>query len=178
MYKYISKYALILIVLLAPISAFAAPEPKVHGSDVFFGYSRTGNDTFAKGAGGLNGWEGALHIHFAPFLGGEADVSQYGLGSGSATPHTTDVLFGPRLTLKVLGVRPFAHVLAGVEHTANSGSATPVSNTGLSYALGGGVDIPIFPFFAWRFAGDRISSTESPAEGTKARFTTGLAFRF
>ena len=173
------KYALILFFLLAPLTAFAAPEPKVHGSDVFFGYSRTGSDTFAKGAGGLNGWEGALHIHFAPFLGGEADVSQYGIGSSSTTPHTTDVLFGPRLTVRLLGIRPFAHVLGGIEHTANnSDSPTPVSNTGFSYALGGGVDVPFLPFFAWRFAGDRISSTESPAEGTKARFSTGLVFRF
>jgi hypothetical protein len=172
------KYALIPFFFLAPLAAFAAPEPKIHGSDVFFGYSRTGNDTFYRGTGGLNGWEGALHIHFAPFLGGEADVSQYGFGSSSATPHTTNVMFGPRLTVRLLGIRPYAHVLVGVEHSANSSSATPVSETGLSYALGGGVDVPIVPFFAIRFAGDRISSTQSPAEGTKARFSTGLVFRF
>ena len=171
-------YALILFFFLAPLSALAAPDPKLHGSDVFFGYSRTGSDTFYQGAGGLNGWNGALHIHMAPFLGAEADIAQYGLGASSATPHTTTVMFGPRITVKVLRIGLFAHGLAGVEHSANSSSTTPVSDTGLSYALGGGVDIPIFPFFAWRFAGDRISSTQSPAEGTKARFSTGLVFRF
>ena len=156
----------------------AAKKPKLHDSDVFLGYSRTANDTFYQGAGGLNGWNGALHIHLAPFFGAEADVAQYGYGASSAVPRTTTVMFGPRVTVKVLRIGLFAHGIGGVQHSSNSSSATPVSDTGLSYALGGGVDLPFFPFFAWRFAGDRISSTDSPAEGTKARFSTGLVFRF
>ncbi len=171
-------YIFLFALLITPLVAAAAPGPQLHNSDVFFGYSRTGSDTFYQGAGGLNGWEGTLHIHMAPFLGAEADVAQYGLGASSATPHTTTVLFGPRLTVKAAGIALFAHGLVGVEHSANNSSAQPVSNTGLSYAVGGGLDVPIFPFFAWRFQGDRISSTESPSEGTKARFTTGLVFRF
>ena len=178
MRKYIFLFALFMI----PLAATASPSPQLHNSDVFFGYSRTGSDTFYQGTGGLNGWEGALHIHMAPFLGAEADVSQYGLGVSSNTPHTTDVLFGPRLTVKAAGFSVFAHGLVGVNHTSNSSSSTgsfgSVSQTGLSYALGGGLDVPIFPFFSWRFQGDRISSTQSPSEGTKARFTTGLVFRF
>lgn len=172
------KYILFLTLFMIPLAVTAAPGPQLHNSDVFFGYSRTGSDTFSQGAGGLNGWEGTLHIHMAPFLGGEADVAEYGMGSSNTTPRTTTVLFGPRLTVKAAGVALFAHGLVGIEHSANNSSSQPVSNTGLAYALGGGLDIPIFPFFSWRFQGDRISSTDSPAEGTKARFTTGLVFRF
>lgn len=172
------RFAILLSILLLPMVVFAAPDPKLKGSDVFFGYSRTASDTFYQGTGGLNAWEGTLHVHFAPFLGGEADVARYGIGSNDAVPRTTTVLFGPRVTVKALGIHLFAHGLVGVDHTANSGSGSSVSQSGLGYALGGGVDVPVLPFFAWRFQGDRISSTDSPAEGTKARFSTGLVFRF
>ncbi len=166
---------------MAAPAAWAGPKPQLHNSDVYFGYSRTGSDTFYRGTGGQNGWNGALHIHMAPFLGGEADIAQYGLGSDDNVPRTTTVLFGPRVTVKAMRIGLYAHGLVGVMHTANSssnGSFGSVSDTGLGYEIGGGVDIPLLPFFAWRIAGDRISSTHSPAEGTKARFSTGLVFRF
>lgn len=172
------KSILFFALLMIPVAAAAAPGPQLHNSDVFFGYSRTGSDTFYRGTGGLNGWEGTLHVHMAPFLGGEADVAEYGIGSDDTVPRTTTVLFGPRLTVKALAFSVFAHGLVGVEHSANNSSSQPISNTGLAYALGGGLDVPVFPFFSWRFQGDRISSTDSPSEGTKARFTTGLVFRF
>lgn len=165
---------LIFLLIAAPMTGMAA-SPKLKGSDVYLGYSRTGNDTFYRGTGGLNGWNLALHVHMAPFLGGEAEVARYGMGADSDVPHTTTVLFGPRVSVKVLRVGAYVHGLVGVEHSANNASA---SGTGLGYALGGGVDIPVLPFFAWRIAGDRISSTDSPAEGTKARFSTGVVFRF
>jgi hypothetical protein len=175
------RYALILSALMIPLATAAAQKPQLRNSDVYFGYSRTINDTFYQGTGGLNGWNGALHIHLAPFFGGEAEVAQYGVGANSNIPRTTNVMFGPRVTVKAMRIAVFAHGLVGVEHTANSSSNGPeggVSETGFSYALGGGVDLPLLPFFAWRFSGDRISSTDSPAEGTKARFSTGLVFRF
>jgi hypothetical protein len=41
------------------------------------------------------------------------------------------------------------------------------------------VDVPIAPFFAWRFSLDRITApSEAPSGGTDARFNTGLVFRF
>jgi hypothetical protein len=174
------RFLLSLLLITGAVTAMAAPSPKLKGSDVYLGYTRTGDDTFYRGTGGLNGWDGALHIHMAPFLGGEADIAQYGVGGGNV-PGTTTVLFGPRVTAKALRFSVYGHVLVGIAHTANgssNGSFGSVSNTGLGYALGGGVDIPVLPFFAWRFAGDRISSTHSPAEGTKARFSTGVVFRF
>ena len=49
----------------------------------------------------------------------------------------------------------------------------------LAYDLGGGVDLPIAPFFAWRFSADRLTApTRSPSGGDQARFNTGLVFRF
>ncbi len=148
------------------------------GGDAFFGYSRTGSDTFYPNVGGLNGWEGALHLKMMPFVGFEGDVAHYGLGANSSIPRTTTVLLGPRVSVGALGIKLFGHFLVGGEHSANSGPAN-ISGGAFAYALGGGVDFPIAPFFACRVAGDRLSApTESPSTGTHARFSTGLVFRF
>ena len=153
---------------------------QLRNHDAFFGYSRTGADAFYPNVSGLNGWEAAVQIHLHPFLGAEGDVAQYGLGSGASVPRTTTVLVGPRVSVKALGVNLFVHGLVGGEHSANSGSsAAQISGGSIAYALGGGVDLPIAPFFAWRVSGDRISApTVSPDSGNKFRFNTGLVFRF
>lgn len=148
--------------------------------DVYLGFSRTGSNTFYPNVGNLDGWEasGYLKIH-KPFLGVEADVSHYGIGANSAVPRTTTVLLGPRLTVGVIGIHLFAHALAGGEHSANSGGGVRISQQAFAYALGGGVDFPLAPFFAWRIAGDRISAPSiAPPDSTEARFSTGLVFRF
>ncbi len=165
------------LILLSSRPAAQAQVPK---GDVYLSYSRTATDTFYSNVGGLNGWEGALHIKLhQPFLGIEGDVSHYGLGADSSVPRTTAVIFGPRITLGALGPKVFAHALLGGEHSSNSGGPTPVSEGALAYALGGGLDIPIAPLFAWRVAGDYLHAVgHAPAGGTPARFSTGLVFRF
>jgi hypothetical protein len=111
-----------------------------------------------------------------PFLGVEADVGQYGLGANSAVPRTTAVMAGPRLSAGTLGFTIFAHGLAGGEHSANNAGT---SGGAFAYALGGGLDVRIAPFFAWRVAGDYLNApTQSPATGSHSRFSTGLVFRF
>jgi hypothetical protein len=163
------------LLLFAPVAMAQVPK-----GDVYLGYSRTGNNTFYANAGGLNGWEGALHVKLhRPFLGVEGDVSQYGLGANSSVPRTTVFLFGPRITVGALGPKVFAHALVGGEHSSNSGGSPSISGGALAFALGGGLDVPIAPFFAWRVAGDYLRApTQSPAGSTPARFSTGLVFRF
>jgi hypothetical protein len=149
--------------------------------DAFFGYSRLGSNLFEPGTPGLNGWEGNLHIEMKPFLGVEGDLAHYGLGAGGSVARSTTFLFGPRFTLKAAGFHIFGHILIGGEHSANNPPAGigHVSNTTYAYALGGGVDVPVVPVFAWRVQADRISApTESPGGATHARFTTGPVLRF
>lgn len=169
----------LLLCLLAtlPLAARAAtPGPK---ADVYFGYSRLGNDAFYPNIGGLNGWEAAVHVKIMPFVGVEGDFAHYGLGASAATPRTTTVLFGPRVTVGAAGVHVFVHGLVGGEHSANSGGPTPISADELSIALGGGADFRIAPFFAWRVAADYLNAPfETPGSGSHDRFTTGLVFRF
>lgn len=167
-----------LLLCALPLLLSREADAQLRNHDAFFGYSRTGSDTFYPNTGGLNGWDADVQIHLHPFLGAEGDVAHYGIGARASAPKTTTVMVGPRLTLGALGVRVFVHGLVGGEHSANSAGA-PVSGGALIYALGGGVDVPVFPFFAWRVAGDRISApTQSPSSGSKDRFTTGLVLRF
>jgi hypothetical protein len=165
---------------LITYALFALPtyvSAQLRNHDAFVGYSRTGSETFYPNVGGLNGWEVALHIHLHPFLGVEGDVAHYGLGASASVPQTT-VMVGPRVSVKALGVNLFAHGLVGGEHSANSAGAR-VSGGTLAYAIGGGVDLPVLPFFAWRFGADRISApTISPDSSNKFRVNTGLVFRF
>lgn len=170
----------ISIVLLSLCTLFLfsrSAEAQLRNSDAFFGYSRTGSDAFYSGTGGLNGWEAALHIHLHPFLGVEGDVAHYGLGASSSIPRTTTYLFGPRVSVKAIGINLFAHGLIGGEHSSNSDGS--ISGGAFTYDIGGGVDVPILPFFAWRFSADHITApSQSPGSADPARFNTGLVLRF
>jgi hypothetical protein len=158
---------------------FAAPARAASKGDVSLGYSRTGNDTFYSAAGGLNGWDMDGQIHWKPFIGIEADVAHYGLGANAAVPRTTTVLFGPKASVGAAGFKFFGHFLVGGEHSANSSSTTPISGGAFTYALGAGADVRIAPLFAWRLQVDRLSApSQSPSNGTHARFITGIVFRF
>jgi hypothetical protein len=164
-------FVLLLTILLSPAAHALGPK-----GDAFFGYSRTGSDIFYPNTGGLNGWEGALHLHTGPFLGVEGDVAHYGLGANPAVPRTTTVLFGPRVTVGGLGLKAFVHGLVGGQHSANNNG---ISGGAFTYAIGGGVDVPVAPMLKWRFAIDRLSApTRSSGSGTEARFSTGLALHF
>jgi hypothetical protein len=176
--RFFSSILFLSFCILFATSLPAAAQLRNH--DAFFGYSRLGSDAFYPNVGGLNGWEAALHIHLHPFFGVEGDVAHYGLGANDAVPRTTTVLLGPRVSVRAVGINLFAHGMVGGEHSANSGNAAVhISEGGFAYDLGGGIDLPILPFFAWRLALDHISAPSvSPSGGTKARFNTGIVFRF
>jgi len=169
------------LALAIPSILLSLPSPAhaANKGDISLGYSRTGNNTFYSGAGGLNGWDLDGQIHWKSVLGVEADVAHYGLGAGSAVPRTTTVLFGPKASVGTAGFKVFGHFLLGGEHSANSGGPAPISGGSLVYALGAGADVPIAPFFAWRVQADRFSAPAlSPSNANHFRFTTGIVFRF
>jgi len=175
--SYISAF----LSLGAAVAMLAFPSPGYAAgpsADVFFGYSHLGSDTFYSNVGGLNGWQLAVNYKVKHLVGIEGDVSRYGLGADSSVPRTTNVLFGPRLTVGAAGVKLFVHGLVGGEHSANS-SSRHISGGAFTYALGGGVDFPLAPFFSWRVAADHLSApTSSPSDGSHSRFSTGIVFRF
>ncbi|HET7103670.1 MAG TPA: outer membrane beta-barrel protein [Terracidiphilus sp.] len=164
--------------VLLLIFAVPAANAQFHSGDAFVGFSRTGTDTFYPTVGGLNGWEASVHFKLKPLLGIEGDFAHYGLGSNASVPRTTTVMAGPRITVPLGALSVFAHGLVGGEHSSNSGGFK-ISESAFSYAVGGGLDVPLAPFFAWRVQGDRISAPSlSPDGGTPARLATGIVLRF
>lgn len=154
----------------------ATPSAAGSGSDVYLGYSRLGNDAFNAGAGGLNGYQLAAFFKTRPLGGIEAELAHYGLGAGAANPHSTSLMFGPKVSLGFGLARVFAHGLIGGEHSSDKAG---FSGGALAWALGGGVDLPLSGLIAWRVGADYISApTSSPGQSTRARFTTGIALRF
>jgi hypothetical protein len=175
-----SRFSFLALPLILPFLLLCLSAPAHAASaDLYLGYSRLGANTFYPNVGGLNGWEAAGNVSILPFIGAEADVAHYGIGADASVPRTTTFLFGPRVTLGAAGIHVFAHGLVGGEHSANSGGPLRISGNAFAYALGGGLDVRILPFFAWRFAGDYIRSpTQDPPGASHDRFTTGLVFRF
>jgi hypothetical protein len=159
----------------APVAHALPAGPK---ADVWLGYSRLGSNAFYPNVAGLNGWQGALNVKIKRFVGIEGDVAQYGWGANATVPHTTTVLFGPRVTLGAMRFKVFVHGLGGIEHSANS-SGPSISSSAVTYAGGGGLDLPLAPFFGWRVMADYVNApTLSPASSSHARYSTGVVFRF
>lgn len=167
----ITLIVLSLAVIAVPAAARAA-DP-----DVYFGFSRLGSNAFSGATPALNGWEAEGAFSFIPLLGIDVDVAHYGLGAAASIPHTTTAMIGPRLTLGTGGVHLYGHALLGGEHSTNSGNI--FSSTGLTVAVGAGLDLRIFHPLAWRINGDYIDAPgTSPSGGDHYRFGTGLVLRF
>jgi len=147
--------------------------------DVFVGYSRLGANAFYPNVSGLNGLEASASLKVKPFISIEGDLSHYGYGAADTTPKTTMFMVGPRVTVGALRFKVFAHALVGGQHSSNSGGGVSIDDGALTYAAGGGADIPVAPFFAWRVMGDYIGGIGiHTQDATKGRFSTGLVFRF
>jgi hypothetical protein len=63
-------------------------------------------------------------------------------------------LFGPRVSVSVGKIRPFAEALFGAAHVSVSHSGP--SDTAFATGLGGGIDYRIIRPIAWRFQGDYV----------------------
>ena len=165
--------------------------------NVFIGYSYARADVGGGNNVNLNGWNGSLEGRIFPHVGIVADLSGvYGgndspsicpvlvipAGGGCINVHTsihqTNVLFGPRVSLSVGKVRPFAHFLVGVAHESLSSNGSSNSNTSFGDALGGGVDYKLFHVAAWRFEGDYVGTRYFGGTQSDFRLSTGLVFNF
>jgi hypothetical protein len=188
------------------LGTFATAQIPTKGN-IFLGYSYgrvnfsspitppdTGSIVFSNPAN-LNGWNGSLEGKVLPFVGIVADLSGYygspgfdatcGLiigcvpTAGHANATVYNVLFGPRLSVSVGKVRPFAHVLVGVAHVHQSARST-FSNSATSFAdaIGGGIDYRLISLVAWRVQADFLQTRFFSATQDNFRFSTGLVLRF
>jgi opacity protein-like surface antigen len=177
------KYVLAVLALFACSSLAFAQVPK---GNVFFGYSYASADLNNNDRSNLNGWEASLEGKFLPFIGVVADFSgHYGTNDfpSSTTIFRVDAreynfLFGPRVSVSVGKIRPFAHALLGAGNVHVSGQGYSASDTAFSTALGGGLDFHFFPALAWRFQGDYLQTGFFGNTQHNGRFSTGIVLSF
>jgi len=156
--------------------------------NLFFGYSYY-NTNLTGSRSSLNGWEGSVEGKILPFIGIVGDFSGH-YGSENFAVCTapildcvifnTDVsqhnyLFGPRVSVSVGKVRPFAEVMIGAAHV---NAHTVRSDTSFATAVGGGLDYKLIKIVAWRFQGDYVHSHVFNTAQNNVRLSTGIVLRF
>ncbi len=183
------KIGFILVALLV-LSGFAGAQIPTSGN-VFFGYSFYSTDLSLVNRANTNGWEASVEGKVIPFLGIVADFdSHYGsqnfpacavaftvsCGTFGASVTEHNYLFGPRVSVSVGKIRPFAEALFGAAHVdVNNGVG---SDTSFATALGGGLDYKIIRPIAWRFQGDYVQTRFFDATQNNIRLSTGIVLRF
>lgn len=198
--------------LLLLLLVFLVASPLIaQTGNVYVGYSFLSNDLHidrflgesaaytSNGRGNLNGWNASAEIKAIRWIGLVADFSgTYGsdpinafveLGSApkDASTRVYTYLFGPRVSLQIGRVRPFAEAMVGAETQGVSFLQLDSHNdSNLATAYGGGFDYRIKGPLAWRVEADYISarlfkrdqSSGSAPVQRNVRFSTGLVFRF
>ncbi len=162
--------------------------------NIFLGYSYMSADLGSDRAN-LNGWNASLEGKVFPFLGIVADFDGHygspnaltsglcgssfiGVCQGSSSFNQHDALFGPRASITVGKLRPFANFLVGIGHVNESGGGLSNSDTSFAYAVGGGVDYHLIPTLSGRVAVDMVQTRFFGNTQNNVRISTGIAFHF
>jgi opacity protein-like surface antigen len=169
---------------------------QVPSGNVFVGYSYMSADLVSSSRTNLNGWNGSVEGKVLLFIGIVADFSgHYGSAPLAVNPTCTAViggscaglsastniysfLFGPRVSVSVGKVRPFAHALFGAGHMSESASLLSSSDTSFAYALGGGVDYHLIPLISWRVQADWLQTRFFSNTQNNVRISTGITIHF
>lgn len=174
----------LLTLCFALSSVAAAQVPK---ANLFVGYSYGSADLNHNNRSNLNGWEGSLEGKFLPWVGIVADFN--GLYGSNNFPTSSsqifnvdarehNFLFGPRVSVSLGKIRPFAHALFGAGHISVSTTGYSASDTSFAEALGGGIDYKLVPLISWRFQGDYLQTRFFGNTQNNGRFSTGIVLNF
>jgi hypothetical protein len=176
---------LLSIVMVAPARAQAP------GSEAFrrfeigwnvISYARHADSNL--GGGGLS-----FAVRASPRLGFVADLDVHVAGDDDDVEFTiTNYRFGPRLYGPTRGrITPFAEILAGGTRTTTSfvtvfpggRTTTDFSLNGFAFAAGGGLDMRIKRWIAWRAVQADYNFLRVRGENSNGvRLATGIVFRF
>jgi opacity protein-like surface antigen len=170
-----------------------AGHAQVPSGNVFVGYSYMSADLGSTSRSNLNGWNGSVEGKVLPFVAIVADFSGHygsvplavnprctaivggvGCSSLSASTDLHSFLFGPRVSVSLGKVRPFAHALIGAAHMSASQSLLSSSDTSFAYALGGGIDYHLIPLIGWRVQGDWLETRFFSNTQNNVRISTGI----
>jgi hypothetical protein len=184
----VSYVSVFLLTLLAGVSMAQVPS-----GNIFVGYSYLNADTNTPSRANLNGWEGSVEGKVLPFLGLVGDFSGHygteqsnqfiqvgrgGTGAVSVDGKLHSLLFGPRVSVSVHGVRPFGHVLVGGAWLTQSIGSNSVNDVSFATAVGGGVDFKLVKIAGWRVQGDLLHTQVFGNTQNNVRISTGLVFHF
>jgi opacity protein-like surface antigen len=175
------------------LASFAVAQAQTSG-DIFFGYSFENTNWAGLNSGlsrpNLNGWEGSLEGKLFPHLGIVTDFAgHYGSQSFTeltpngpvkvnVTGHEWELLFGPRLSIPVGNLTPFAEGMIGLAHVHNGGNFPSTANTAFAAAIGGGLDYRLIKFLALRLEGDYLKTRFYSTTQNNLRLSTGVVLRF
>jgi len=183
----VSRISAILLALLVLAAAASAQVPT--SGNVFFGYSYASAQVFSGDHVNFNGWNGSLEGKVLPWVGVVADISgHYGsedvvfpcvppgpCSAVRADASVYNVLFGPRVSVSVGKIRPFAHALFGVGHVSTDGFG---SDSSFATALGGGIDYRMFHVVGWRVQADYLQDRFFGDTQNNFRLSTGIVLHF
>jgi opacity protein-like surface antigen len=186
----ICKFVLVCLAVLT--FAQGARAQALFNGNVFIGYSfyATSHLSSSQPRLTLNGWNASLEGKVLPWLGIVADFdSHYGSQGGACVvvipiggecrivgnASARSILFGPRLSMSVGKVRPFAEALFGAGHISTDGVG---SDTSFSTAVGGGLDYKIIRPIALRLQGDYVQTRLFGTTQNNLRISTGIVVRF
>lgn len=185
---FVRQMAVIVFCLFLLTTAGSAQIPTK--GNIFFGYSYVSADTNLNDRANLNGWNGSLEGKVFPWVGIVADISgHYGsqdvpvLCPAPACSVTADAsvhsfLFGPRVSVSIGRIRPFAHALFGAAHTSVSALGGSDSDTSFATALGGGLDYQLVHGLGWRVQGDMLQTRFFSDTQNNFRLSTGIVLNF
>jgi len=152
------------------MSALATAQVPTKGN-VFFGYSYNRASIVTNDAQNLNGWDASLEGKLAPFVGLVGDLQ--GTYGNHVSEH--NFLFGPRVSVQVENIRPFAHLLIGASHI---GIDHGPSDTSFGNAIGGGADVKLAGPFAARGQLDWIHTRFFGHGQNDTRLSLGIVVNF
>jgi hypothetical protein len=168
--------------------------------NISFGYSYVKTTLSPTGAtapsirsSNMNGWNTSFEYKPFHWLGAVADFGgNYGTErvtpfcevipicpsplNANANVHT--FLFGPRASVSLGKLTPFAQALFGAAHTNATGTGFSLSDTSFASALGGGADFRLSKTIGWRIQGDYLQTRFFNNSQNNFRFSTRLVVRY
>jgi opacity protein-like surface antigen len=176
---------LVFFALSSALSSRAAAQ--VPKGNIYVGYSYASADLNHNNRSNLNGWEGSLEGKVFPWVGIVVDINglygtnNFPTSSGEifhVNAHDYNYLFGPRVSVSIGKIRPFAHALFGAGHVSVSTLGYSASDTAFATALGGGLDYHLVPLVSWRLQGDYLQTRFFGNTQNNGRFSTGIVLNF
>ena len=180
------KVAAVAISVLFLVALASAEVPS---GNAFIGYSYYNSTNLSSplfGRATTNGLEASIEGKVLPFMGLVADfdghfgsetVSTCGQGCGPFRSAVSqyNYLFGPRVSVSVAKIRPFAEVLIGAGHV---NIHLLSSTSSFATAVGGGFDYKVLRLIGWRLQADYVYTNLFSAKQNNVRVSTGIVFRF